>query len=65
MRSFLPNHSPVYHPWLVRWCDDAAARLRSLRARWRARRELERSLRELATVAELDPRMLRDIGMSD
>jgi hypothetical protein len=63
MRSnALPIPLRVPRPWLVRFRDDAVAALRGMRARWLARRQLERELRELAEVASVDRRMLDDVG---
>ncbi len=53
---------PLSRPWPHRLMDA----LQLVFERWaqqRARRAtMERELRELAVVAELDPRMLRDVG---
>jgi hypothetical protein len=46
------------------WCAvlDAAA---AMRLAWHDRARLDREHRERALIAELDPRMLRDIGAPD
>jgi hypothetical protein len=49
-------------PWPARTWETLSLAWRRWRDAVRARRQLDRDLRELADVAALDARMLRDIG---
>ena len=58
----LPRINAAPRSWLRRVLDIAADAAAAAARAWRDRRRLEREQRELAMLAELDPRMLRDIG---
>jgi hypothetical protein len=58
-----PQSRTRARPWRTwQWLLDAAT---ALRLAWRDRARLDREQRERAQMAELDPRMLRDIGAPD
>jgi hypothetical protein len=61
----LARTTTLSRPWPARAWDGICAAWRHWREAARARRQLDRDLRELAVVAELDARVLRDIGAPD
>jgi hypothetical protein len=58
----LPRWIARSQSWWSRIAVHTHHTLTALRRAWHQRRRLDRELRERALAAELDPRMLRDIG---
>jgi hypothetical protein len=61
----LPIVHPVSRTLVRRWTDALEAGLRHVAAWWRRRRQQREDDSALQTLAHLDPRTLKDIGMPD